>query len=202
MTTTICPKSLIFVNALFALTAIGLTAYKTPASFLSNQTFFLENILNQRPAQEQLYNQPNNQPNNQPTSEIAQCRDFGRGGGGWRHGNRYGRMYDVKTVETIKGKVVTVDAFIPTRGMSHGVHLQVETSKGIIPVHLGPAWYIQNQEIVIKPEDKVEIKGSKINFAGESVIIAAQVKKGNMTLVLRSEDGFPVWSGWRRNRFN
>ena len=199
MKPTICPKALIFVNAIFALAAIGLTAYKAPASFIYKQTFFPENnVLNQRATQEKLYNQPNNQP----TSEISQCRDFGQGGGGWRHGNRYGKMFNTKTVETIKGTVVNVDAFIPTRGMSHGVHLQVETQKGIIPVHLGPAWYIQNQDIIIKPEDKLEIKGSKINFAGEPAIIAAEVKKGDMTLKLRSEDGFPVWSGWRRNQFN
>ena len=199
MTTTICPKSLIFVNTLFALTAIGLTVYKTPASFLSKQTFLPENnVFNQRPIQEQLYNQPNNQP----TSEISQCRDFGQRGGGWKHGNRYGRMYNAETVETIKGKVVSVDTFIPMRGMSHGVHLLVETQKGIIPIHLGPAWYIQNQDIILKPEDKVEIKGSKINFGGKPVMIAAEVNIGDMTLVLRSEDGFPMWSGWRRHRFD
>ena len=78
----------------------------------------------------------------------------------------------------------------------------METQKGIVPVHLGPAWYIENQEITIKPEDKVEIKGYLTNFAGKPAIIAAEVKKGNMTLVLRSEDGFPMWSGWRRNRFD
>ena len=43
MTTTICPKALIFVNAIFALAAIGLTAYKAPASFIYKQTFFPEN---------------------------------------------------------------------------------------------------------------------------------------------------------------
>jgi hypothetical protein len=55
---------------------------------------------------------------------------------------------------------------------------------------------------LLKPKDKIEIKGSKINFARKPAIIAAQVKKGDMTLVLRSQDGFPVWSGWRRHRFN
>lgn len=196
MTTTICPKSLIFVNAVFALIAISLTSYQTSTNFLNKQAFLLDNnFLNKTPVQEQLYNQP--------TSEkMAQCRDSGQGGAGWGYGNRYGRMYDTKTLETIKGKVLSVDAFIPTRGMSHGVHLKVETQKDIVNVHLGPAWYIENQDIILKPEDKIEIKGSKIDFAGEPAIIAAEVKKGDMTLVLRSEDGFPVWSGWRRHGFN
>ena len=195
MTVTTCPKSLIFVNALFALTAISLISYQTPTNFLNRQAFLLDNnFLNKTPVQEQLHNQPT-------SDKMAQCIDSRQGGGGWGHG-RYGRMYNVKTVETIKGKVVSVNPFIPRRGMSHGVHLQVETQKGIVPVHLGPAWYIENQEITIKPEDKVEIKGYLTNFAGKPAIIAAEVKKGNMTLVLRSEDGFPMWSGWRRNRFD
>lgn len=195
MTATICPKILIFVNALFALAAISMTSYKTPAGLLNKHTIIPDNVLNNRVVEEQL--------DNQPTSEkIAQCRDFEQHNR-WGNGNRYGgRMYNTKTVETIKGKVLSVDGFIPARGMSHGVHLQVQTQKDIVNVHLGPAWYIQNQDIVIKPEDKIEIKGSKINNAYEPAIIAAEVKKGNMTLVLRSEDGFPVWNGWRRNQDN
>ncbi|MGB6301803.1 MAG: hypothetical protein WBF90_37255, partial [Rivularia sp. (in: cyanobacteria)] len=111
MRTKVCPKFLIFVNAVFALAAIGLTAYKTPASFLDKQAFLPDNnVLNQTPVQEQLYNKP--------TPDISQCRSFRQRGGGWRHhGKGYGRMYNIKTVETIKGKVVSVDPFIPRRGM-------------------------------------------------------------------------------------
>ncbi len=185
MTTQVCPKSLIFVNALFALAAIGFTVYKTPASFIYDQVLSPENIFNQRPIPE----------------KINQSKDFREHGAGWGYG-RYGRMYNVKTVETITGTVLNVDTFTPTSGMSKGVNLQVKTQKGTIPVHLGPAWYIENQEITIKPEDKVEIKGSKTNFARKPAIIAAEVKKGNMTLVLQDEYGFPVWNGWRRHQFN
>jgi hypothetical protein len=82
--------------------------------------------------------------------------------------------------------------------MSSGVHLMLKTEKEAISVHLGPAWYIENQDVKIEPKDSVEIKGSRVTFGGKPAIIAAEVKKGGETLTLRDDAGLPVWSGWRR----
>ena len=121
-----------------------------------------------------------------------------RGSGGWGGGSRYNMMYNANTVETIKGEIVKIERIMPMRGMSHGVHLMVKTSKETIDVHLGPAWYIENQDVKLKVGDKIEIKGSRITLQGKPVIIAAEVKKGDVTLKLRDERGFPMWAGWRR----
>lgn len=121
-----------------------------------------------------------------------------RGSGGWGPGTPYGRMYDPKTVETISGEVESVARITPRKGMSYGVHMNVKTAKETISVHLGPGWYIENQDLKIAPKDQVEIKGSRITFGGKPALIAAEVKKGDETLRLRDENGFPVWSGWRR----
>jgi hypothetical protein len=121
-----------------------------------------------------------------------------RGGGGWGMVTQYGKMYNLKTVGTIRGEVISVDKFTPMKGMSYGIHLMVKTDKETIPVHLGPAWYIENQDVKIEPGDKIEVKGSRITFNGKPAIIAAEVKKGQEILKLRDEGGFPVWSGWKR----
>jgi hypothetical protein len=121
-----------------------------------------------------------------------------KGGGGWGTGGAYGRLYDTKTVETVTGEVAGVDKITPEKGMSYGVHLMVKTDKETISVHLGPGWYIENQDIKIEPGNKVEVKGSRITFQEKPAIIAAEVKKGDEVLKLRDENGFPVWSGWRR----
>jgi len=121
-----------------------------------------------------------------------------QGSGGWGMGTQYGRLYDPKTVETISGEVVSVDTITPLKGMSSGVHLTVKTDKETISVHLGPGWYVQRQDIKIVPGDRVEITGSRITFQRQPAIIAAGVKKGDEILKLRDENGFPVWSGWRR----
>jgi len=121
-----------------------------------------------------------------------------KGSGGWGMGTPYTKIYDPKTVETLSGEVVGVDQITPVKGMSYGVHLMVKTEKETISVHLGPGWYIENQDVEIESKDKVEVTGSRITFDGKPAIIAAQVKKGEEVLTLRDENGFPVWSGWRR----
>ncbi len=121
-----------------------------------------------------------------------------RGSGGWGPASTYNRMYDPKTVETIRGEVVSVDTMTFGKGMSYGIHLVVKTDKETIPVHLGPGWYIQNQDLQIEPKDVVQVKGSRISFNGAPALIAAEVRKGDEILRLRDAHGFPAWSGWRR----
>jgi hypothetical protein len=107
-------------------------------------------------------------------------------------------MFDSKTVETISGDVISIDQFTPAKGMFGGIYMNVKIGKETISVHLGPSWYIENQDVKIEPKDKIEVKGSKITFGGKPVIIAIEVKKGDEVLKLRDDSGFPVWSGWRR----
>jgi hypothetical protein len=121
-----------------------------------------------------------------------------RGSGGWGPGTPYNRMYDPKTVETVSGEVVNVSQITPNKGMGAGVHMTVKTDKETVSVHLGPSWYLENQDVKIEPKDKVEVKGSKITFGGKPTIIAVEVKKGDEVLKLRDDAGFPVWAGWRR----
>jgi hypothetical protein len=121
-----------------------------------------------------------------------------KGSGGWGPGAAYGRLYDVKSVETVSGEVVKIDRITPMPGMSAGVHLVVKTDKGDVSVHLGPQWYLENQDVKIEPKDKVEIKGSRVTIQGQPAVIAAEVKKGDQILKLRDEAGMPMWAGWRR----
>lgn len=121
-----------------------------------------------------------------------------RGSGGWGPGTQYNRMYDPKTVETVSGEITAVDRITPAKGMSGGVHMNVKTDKETISVHLGPGFYIENQDVKLEAKDKVEVKGSRITFGGKPAIIAMEVKKGDEVLKLRDDAGFPVWSGWRR----
>ena len=123
---------------------------------------------------------------------------MGRGSGGWGPEGPYNRMYDSKSVETVTGEVISVSRMTPRKGMSGGLHMDVKTDKETISVHLGPSWYLENQDVKIEAKDKVEVKGSRITFGGKPAIIAAEVKKGEQVLKLRDDNGFPAWSGWRR----
>jgi hypothetical protein len=123
-----------------------------------------------------------------------------RGSGGWGPGSDYGRMYDPKTVVTIEGEVLSVDTFMPTKGMSPGVHLTFKTADGTVSVHLGPEWYIAGQDTKVGPGDKIQVKGSRVTFEGKPAIIAGQITKGAEVLLLRDDSGFPAWAGWRRRK--
>jgi hypothetical protein len=129
---------------------------------------------------------------------LAQRGMKWKDGGGWGPGTSYARMYDPKTVETILGEVISVDRITPQKGMQDGVHLMLKTDKDTISVHLGPGWYVLNQDVKILPKDKIEVRGSRITFEGKPALIAAEIKKGDAVLTLRDTNGFPAWQGWKR----
>ena len=122
----------------------------------------------------------------------------GRGSGGWGRGSQYNRMYNPATVEALTGTVEAVDKVTPAKGMYAGVHILLKTDKETISVHLGPEWFIERLDTKIEKGDKIEVKGSRVTFVGKPAIIAAEVKKGDNTLVLRDSAGIPVWAGWKR----
>jgi hypothetical protein len=121
-----------------------------------------------------------------------------RGSGGWGMGSQYQGMYNPATVETLSGVVESVDKVTPLKGMYSGIHIMLKTGKETISVHLGPEWYVKRLDTKIQKGDNIEIKGSRVTFAGMPAIIASLVKKGDSTLVLRDDAGIPAWAGWRR----
>lgn len=109
--------------------------------------------------------------------------------------------YDPKTVETLEGKVLSIEKTTPAKKRGYGVHLTLQTDKETIAVHLGPAWYSDNQTPKIETNDTITLTGSRVTLGGKPAIIAAQVKKGNEILKLRDENGIPMWRrGVRGNR--
>ncbi len=114
----------------------------------------------------------------------------------WGGKNQYSRKYDSNTVETIKGDVVSIDMVTYKQNKSFGVRMEVKTKKETVAVHLGPGWYLESQEIKVNKKDKVEVKGSRIIYDGEPVIVAAEVTvEGNKPLKLRDSRGVPAWTG-------
>ncbi|MCX8030112.1 MAG: hypothetical protein N3A59_00840 [Thermodesulfovibrionales bacterium] len=123
------------------------------------------------------------------TLNVSQDRDLKQ---------RLIRNYDPATVEIVSGVVEAVEVLPPARGRTGGVHLQLKTDKGVIPVHMGPQWYVNSQNVKIEKGDKVEVKGSRISIDKETFMVAAEVKKADAILKLRDEDGYPLWSRGRK----
>ena len=105
-------------------------------------------------------------------------------------------MYDPKTETTIMGVIQEVKA-ISGPGRGTGTHLVVKTESGLIEVHVGPSWYLKQQNCQFKKDDQVEILGSKVKFEGADVLIARQMKSGDKAWTLRDAQGIPAWSQGR-----
>ncbi len=112
-------------------------------------------------------------------------------------GRAYSRYYNPQTVETVSGSVLAIER-VTGRGRFAGIHLTLKTRTGELSVHLGPSGYLDKQALKIAPHDTIEVTGSRISYRGKVVLVAAQVRRGNETLVLRDAQGHPLWSRSRR----
>ena len=131
------------------------------------------------------------------SESVAQSIGAGRMGG-WGRRGVYQRLYNQDTVKMIAGEVETVEYFVPQKGMRQGVHIQLKTDGESLPIHLGPRWFLDNQDVQIEKGNQIEVKGSLITYKDKPAIIAAEIEKGGDVLQLRDENGFPQWAGWRR----
>jgi len=112
----------------------------------------------------------------------------------------YKGIFDSKTIKTISGQVIKVDQ-VSERGFGIEMRLTVFTDKkGVLPVYLGPAFYIAGFEEAkdFKIGDQVTVTGSQATGNGEPFMIAMTVKQGNEVLRLRDKDGVPAWIGWKK----
>ncbi len=115
--------------------------------------------------------------------------------------SRHRMMYDSKTVETITGEVIKAEKIPFPRGKSDGVRLLLKTDKEEIPISLGPSRYLDTQDVKIGEKDTIEVTGSRITTRkGKTLILAAEVKRGDAILKLRDENGKPLWAGKKEKR--
>jgi hypothetical protein len=116
------------------------------------------------------------------------------GGQGWGAKTLYGSLFDPATVESFHGEVLDVEVFTPLRQMGWGLLVTVKTKDGVVPVHIGPGWFLDDIQLKILPGDKVQVRGSRIKFDEKPAVIATEVTVGEKRFILRRDDGLPVWS--------
>ncbi len=115
-------------------------------------------------------------------------------------GDPYKTIFDSKTIKTISGQVIKIDQVLEFRfGMQMRLTVFIDR-KDILPVYLGPAFYIVDPEQArhFKLGDEVTVTGSQVSLKGEPLMIAMTVKLGNEVLQLRDREGIPAWIGWKK----
>lgn len=133
------------------------------------------------------------------SAEAQPGPPYGRGGGWGPHG-KWGRHWNPSTVVSRSGSVVSISKITPYSGMSQGLHVELRTEKETISVHLGPAWFLENQDLTLKKGDRISVRGSRITFSGKPALIAAEIHRGSDTLLLRDDSGYPLWAAWRARK--
>lgn len=107
--------------------------------------------------------------------------------------------YNLKKIETLRGKVIRLKKQTSRVGNFQGIHFLMETPRETIEVHTGPSWYLAEQDFDLSSKGEVMVVGSRINIDGKEAIIARKIKKGDRTLTLRDKNGFPVWRGCQQS---
>ncbi len=103
------------------------------------------------------------------------------------------RTYSRAAFETVSGEIIDVYEATSRQGYRSGLHLLIKANEETLDVHLGPISYIEGQNFNFEPGDALEIKGDRFTDSPMPTMTAMEVKKGNETLTLRDEDGFPMW---------
>jgi hypothetical protein len=101
--------------------------------------------------------------------------------------------YDKRTEATLKGPIVEVKRIETPSGVQ-GTHLLLKDGKEPIEVFAGPTLFLERQKFPLAKGDAIEVTGSRVTFNGAPALLARQIKKGDTILVLRDENGRPVWA--------
>ena len=142
-------------------------------------------MLQQAPAYEK-----GKEPMYAPTSEPR--------GGGWGVDTPYGRLYDPEKEETISGQVVSIETSAPMPGMAPGMQLLVQTEDGqSTRVQVGPAWYLERQDLDMQKNTHVQVTGARAEIDGQPVLMAREVQFDGQVITLRDAQGVPMWSSLR-----
>jgi hypothetical protein len=98
--------------------------------------------------------------------------------------------YDSSHETQIQGTVV---AFIRGSEVAPiGPHATIQTSYGIVDVHLGNADTLKINGVTLAAGDSVKIVGANHNFGNGNVFLARVLQKGNQTVTLRNAKGIPL----------
>ncbi len=118
--------------------------------------------------------------------------------GGWGHASAYGRLFNSDTVQSLEGEVLSVNKIAPMDTEDYGISYVLDTGDEEIFVHLGPSWFVESEPLQVETGDRIIVTGSKVSVEDEDVIIVTEIKKGSDVMSLRSPEGQPAWSGWKR----
>lgn len=98
--------------------------------------------------------------------------------------------YDVTQESVVQGTVLSYTAASSVAPI--GPQAKIQTSSGVVDVHLGNASLMKQYDMFLAPGDSVKIVGESFRFSTGPVVLARIVQKGNQTAILRNLHGIPL----------
>lgn len=98
--------------------------------------------------------------------------------------------YDLAKEINIQGAVQKIEV-VTTAGIL-GTHIQLQTAKGIVDVHLGSAPVASAKTLGLVTGQNVSITGMMADSDGNSVLLARVLTTSNHIFILRNEHGLPT----------
>lgn len=72
--------------------------------------------------------------------------------------------------------------------------LLLTTDTGTVEVQLGPTAFLTEKKVEISEGDILEVTGSRVKIGESQVVLAREIRKGDITWTLRESTGQPLWS--------
>ena len=116
---------------------------------------------------------------------------------GWGVDDPYNKLYDIREFEKIRASVVRVKEVVPMPGKSPATALDVREGDDVFEVHLCPTWYRKPDEIRLKKDERIKLRGVWAEVNGKDVFIASKIKKDpdfEVVKVRLTKDGTPFWT--------
>jgi hypothetical protein len=61
-------------------------------------------------------------------------------------------------------------------------------------VQVGPAWYLERQDLNMQENTHVQVTGAQAEIDGQPVLMAREVQFDGKVVTLRDARGMPMWS--------
>ena len=101
--------------------------------------------------------------------------------------------YDPPAEIAVSGQILHVVSF-PASDGAVGLHFDLQTSAGMVNVHVAPALFIGQHNVSYFADDQVDIVGVKVSIDGNTSFLARSITRDGKTLTLRAADGTPAWT--------
>lgn len=115
-------------------------------------------------------------------------------GSAWEPNSWYANEFNPDKIVTISGTIESISSFKPSPDSSAGLRLRIRTDDGrLLLVNAGPFNFANQKGMTFDTGERITVTGSRVQIAGQNVILASQLNKDDKTVQLRTRQGRPLW---------